>query len=256
MLASVFVCHSLMKSSHCVVLLLVALLSACDAEKPPAPAPKVAAPAAADQSAAAKAPGGAGKSAAPVAAPEKPPALQEVPAPAQEAVASQAPVHELKPNMPTVKVVTESNPDNVTGSKVTASNQKAAQKAAGSNAKSAKVKADNAEVARRAPVASKSKSASQVVKDTRLPKAGLDLSLPPEMIKQMAPPPGVITAANRPKPAGSGAKPLLPKMFPDADHDPDFQLQGRLLSNEMQLQLRNESRKDVEGAALDFKFKQ
>ena len=35
-----------------------------------------------------------------------------------------------------------------------------------------------------------------------------------------------------------------------------FQLNGRLLSNEMQLQLRNEERREVEGAALDFEFKQ
>ena len=34
-----------------------------------------------------------------------------------------------------------------------------------------------------------------------------------------------------------------------------FQINGRLLSNEMQLQMRNEERRDVEGAALDFEFK-
>lgn len=130
------------------------------------------------------------------------------------------------------------------------------QKTPSVNAKSAKVKADNAEVANRAPVASKSKSASQVVKDTRLPKATLDLSLPADMVKQLTPPPGVVTAAAKPKSPAAGAKPLLPKMFPDSNSDPDFQLQGRLLSNEMQLQLRNEARKDVEGAALDFTFKQ
>jgi hypothetical protein len=69
------------------------------------------------------------------------------------------------------------------------------------------------------------------------------------MVKQMTPPSRVITAAPR-------AKPLLPKMFPDAQSDPDFQLNGRLLSNEMQLQLRNEARRDIEGAAVDFTFKQ
>ena len=34
-----------------------------------------------------------------------------------------------------------------------------------------------------------------------------------------------------------------------------FQLNGRLINNEMQLQLRNEERREVEGAALEFEFK-
>lgn len=53
-------------------------------------------------------------------------------------------------------------------------------------------------------------------------------------------------------------KPLLPPMFtekPEADDSP-FQLNGRLISNEMQLQLRNDSRRDVEGAAIDFEYRQ
>lgn len=76
------------------------------------------------------------------------------------------------------------------------------------------------------------------------------------MVKQMTPPPNVISAQTKAKSPSGGAKPLLPKMFPDTNSDPDFQLQGRLLSNEMQLQLRNEARKEVEGAAVDFTFKQ
>jgi hypothetical protein len=175
--------------------------------------------------------------------------------------AAPAPVHELKPNIGVVPVIAVTKPDPAKTPavvKLTTPARAAAveQKTPSANAKSAKVKADNAEVANRAPVASKSKSPAQVVKETRLPKAALDLSLPPDMVKQLVPPPGVITAANTPKAPNGGAKPLLPKMFPDANSDPDFQLQGRLLSNEMQLQLRNESRKEVEGAALDFKFKQ
>ncbi|EGH25866.1 hypothetical protein PSYMO_32414, partial [Pseudomonas amygdali pv. mori str. 301020] len=54
-------------------------------------------------------------------------------------------------------------------------------------------------------------------------------------------------------------KPILPQMFSDkgASANPGpFELEGRLLTNEMQLQMRNENRRDVEGAALDFKFKQ
>jgi hypothetical protein len=49
-------------------------------------------------------------------------------------------------------------------------------------------------------------------------------------------------------------EPLLPQMF--GDKNSPFQLNGRLLSNEMQLQLRNEERHEVEGAALEFEFKQ
>ena len=50
--------------------------------------------------------------------------------------------------------------------------------------------------------------------------------------------------------------PLLPPMFGEKPVDNSaFQINGRLLSNEMQLQMRNEERRDVEGAALDFEFK-
>ena len=69
-------------------------------------------------------------------------------------------------------------------------------------------------------------------------------------------------AVSKGKPnVGSSAtrrKPLLPAMFtekPQSDESP-FQLNGRLISNEMQLQLRNESRRDVEGAAIEFEYRQ
>ncbi|MFK8329953.1 translation initiation factor 2 [Pseudomonas sp. BJa5] len=81
-----------------------------------------------------------------------------------------------------------------------------------------------------------------------LPKAKLDLSLPTEMVKDLKP------ATQDPVPT---PKPLLPYLFgekPPADSP--FQLNGRLLSNEMQLQLRNDERREVEGAAIDFEFKQ
>jgi hypothetical protein len=229
-----------MNSLRCTALLLVALLSACDAEKPPAPAPKVLA-------------------VAPVAAPES--KAVQAPEPIEKAAAVMPPVHELAPSVPTVRVTAASKPEPVkpeTAQKAATPGKAAAieQKAPGANARSAKVKADNAAIADRAPVASKSKSPAQVVKETKIPKASLDLSLPPEMVKQMTPPPNVITAVPTSKVPAAGAKPLLPKMFPDTSSDPDFQLQGRLLSNEMQLQLRNEARKDVEGAAVDFTFKQ
>ncbi|MHC6226508.1 hypothetical protein ACYU03_17350 [Pseudomonas sp. X10] len=79
-------------------------------------------------------------------------------------------------------------------------------------------------------------------------KPRIDLSLPVELVKDL-------------KPQVSGEplarKPLLPSMFTEKPAtDSPFQLNGRLISNEMQLQLRNDSRRDVEGAAIDFEFKQ
>lgn len=96
---------------------------------------------------------------------------------------------------------------------------------------------------KRAPVASKSKSAHEVAK-TQLPPAKLDLSLPHEMVEQLQPP-GKVLSPKR--------ESLLPSMF--GEKPGPFQLNGRLLSNEMQLPLRNE-RNEVDGAALDFEFKQ
>ena len=105
-----------------------------------------------------------------------------------------------------------------------------------------------APVKTRAPIASKSKSAHEIAKK-RLPAAKLDLRLPPEMVKQLRP------LGTIPMPAH---KLLLPNMFGEkpAEESP-FQLNGRLLSNEMDLQLRNDFRRnEIEGAALDFEFKQ
>ena len=224
--------------------MLLVLLSACDADKAPTPPAKATASTPAAPAVSTVAP----EPTKPVAGPEPFSALPDKP------VADTPAVHTLAPNITTVPVVASGKPSAEAPRTVT--NAKTADdKAAGPNAKSAKVKADNAEVARRAPVASKSKSASQVVKETKLNKVPLDLSLPPEMVKQLTPPANVISSASKAKAPSTGAKPLLPKMFPDANADPDFQMQGRLLSNEMDLQLRNEARKDVEGAALDFTFK-
>lgn len=246
-----------MKSLRCLSVMLVVLLSACDADKAPAPPAKVsnsAAPAASPASAPAASAAGDvadGQKSAPSATSA---VSTGEPLPiGKPAVEGQA-VHELAPNIPAVPVVASGKPSGKS-SETPITGGKGAVSPVPSDAKSAKIKADNAEVARRAPVANKSKAASQVVKETRLNKVPLDLSLPPEMVKQLTPPANVITSASKTKPQPAGAKPLLPKMFPDANADPDFQMQGRLLSNEMDLQLRNEARKDVEGAALDFTFK-
>ncbi|WP_030132001.1 hypothetical protein [Pseudomonas sp. QTF5] len=110
--------------------------------------------------------------------------------------------------------------------------------------KAAPAKKKATAVKKRSPIASKSKPASEVVK-TKLPSANLDLSLPKDMVEEL-------------KPVGTVQLPrrdaLLPQMF--GDKSSPFQLNGRLLSNEMQLQLRNEERREVEGAALEFEFKQ
>lgn len=109
--------------------------------------------------------------------------------------------------------------------------------------KAAPVKKKVATVKKRPPVAAKSIPASEVVK-TPLPPAHLDLSLPKEMADEL-------------KPVGTVPLPkhdaVLPQMF--GDKSSPFQLNGRLINNEMQLQRRNEERHEVEGAALEFEFK-
>ncbi|VVN28380.1 hypothetical protein PS662_04741 [Pseudomonas fluorescens] len=125
------------------------------------------------------------------------------------------------------------------------SKKAATVKKAATGKKTAPVKKTAAKVKKRPPIASKSKPASEVVK-TRLPSADLDLSLPEDMAEEL-------------KPIGTVPLPrrdaVLPQMFGDKAGSSPFQLNGRLISNEMQLQLRNEERREVEGAALEFEFK-
>jgi len=109
--------------------------------------------------------------------------------------------------------------------------------------KTAPVQKKTAAVKKRPPIASKSKQASEVVK-TQLPSANLDLSLPKDMVEELDPV-GTVPLPKR--------EPVLPQMF--GDKSSQFQLNGRLISNEMQLQLRNEVRHEVDGAALEFEFK-
>ncbi|MDX9667697.1 translation initiation factor 2 [Pseudomonas sp. P5_152] len=100
----------------------------------------------------------------------------------------------------------------------------------------------------RPPIASKSKAASEVVRTTELPSTNIDLSLPPEMVRQLQPI-GTVPIVKR--------APLLPPLFEEKPKEESkFQLNGRLISNEMQLQLRNEERREIEGAALEFQFNQ
>ncbi|MHC8402164.1 translation initiation factor 2 [Pseudomonas sp. MDT1-17] len=111
--------------------------------------------------------------------------------------------------------------------------------------KAAPVKKKAAPVKKRPPIASKSKTASEVVK-TKLPSVDLDLSLPEDMAEELKPI-GTVPLARHDT--------VLPQMFGDKAGSSPFQLNGRLISNEMQLQLRNEERHEVEGAALEFEFK-
>lgn len=103
-----------------------------------------------------------------------------------------------------------------------------------------------AAVKKRPPIASKSKSAREVAR-TKLAPVQLDLSLPQEMVRHLQP------LGTMPQPKNT---PLLPPMFSEKPLDNSaFEINGRLLSNEMQLQMRNDERRDVEGAALDFEFR-
>ena len=137
-------------------------------------------------------------------------------------------------------VVAATEQDQTTGSFHVAPIETAPAKKASAASKQA------APVKKRPPIASKSKPASEVAK-TELPSTKLDLSLPKDMVQELKPV-GTVPLVRR--------EPLLPQMFGDKSGNSEFQLNGRLLSNEMQLQLRNEERHEVEGAALDFEFKQ
>ncbi|MFD2643501.1 translation initiation factor 2 [Pseudomonas japonica] len=137
--------------------------------------------------------------------------------------------------------------------------QKTAAKAGQSVKKQAATKPGQS--ARKQPVARQktvkkpakaSKTASRKKADAiaaPLPKVKLDLSLPPDMVKDLQPVEEIEAHVR---------KPLLPAMFGEKPEvQSPFQLNGRLLSNEMQLQLRNDSRQqEIEGAAIDFEFKQ
>jgi hypothetical protein len=105
-------------------------------------------------------------------------------------------------------------------------------------------------VVKKKPLASKTRSRKQAdAVAVDLPKAKIDLTLPKAMVNTLEPQKKIDAAA----PARE--KTLLPSYF-DEKKSEDFQLNGRLLSNEMQLQRRNEGNREVEGAALDFQFKQ
>ncbi|MBC3952618.1 translation initiation factor 2 [Pseudomonas folii] len=161
------------------------------------------------------------------------PPVAESAKPAPEPAKTQ--VHDLAPNVSVVPVKT-----NVDAAPVSKQNKAEAAKAPAKTAKEKKREA----VTRKSVAESK-----KALKDTSLNNAKLDLSLPPELAEELKP-----AGTTQAKPR----KPILPQMFGDkraSGNDP-FELNGRILSNEMDLQMRNDSRRDVEGAALDFKFRQ
>lgn len=198
-----------MTSLRCIGLLLIVLVSACDPQKTPAPAPKVT-------------------------------AEVQVAAPPASVV---PPVHDLPPNVPVVPV-TAAQGQPAAAKKPDAHAAKAPVPKAASN----KTKSEQAPVKPRAPIASNAQSAAETVQQARLPQPNLDLSLPVDMVKEMVSVGRVGSTVNTP---------LLPPLFSDKKIAPEsaFQLNGRLLNNAMSLQLRDENRRQVEGAALDFEFK-
>ncbi len=219
-----------MKAIRCLGLLVVVLLSACDAQDPPAPKPKVASEAVQQSSA---------KPAAQPPTVESPVAVARSPASEPD----RAPVHDLTPNVPVVPVTAKGDAAPGKSSAVATTSQ-----ADGQARPAAKSAAEKKQAAAKKSVAASKK----VVKETSLNNAKLDLSLPPELARELKP-----SAATAAKPGKRKA--ILPPMFGDKDGSPEqgpFEFNGRLLSNEMQLQMRNDNRRDVEGAALDFKFKQ
>jgi len=125
-----------------------------------------------------------------------------------------------------------------------------ASKAAAGKASTPPAKAAVRKKAKAKPVARNKRKAVSKAVAKPVPKAKLDLSLPTHLVDKLEPEVNTLSSQRR--------KPLLPSMFPDnppADDSP-FQLNGRLINNEMQLQLRNDSRREVEGAAIDFQFRQ
>ncbi|MBC2657095.1 translation initiation factor 2 [Pseudomonas sp. MSSRFD41] len=128
-----------------------------------------------------------------------------------------------------------------------ASGKDPAKKAPASKTKSGANAGKTQPASKKSAPVKQSKWAYQDIK-TPLVSPKLDLNLPTEMVKHLQP----LGAAPLPKRA-----PLLPPMFGEKPKESTpFQLNGRLLTNEMQLQLRREERRDIEGAALDFEFKQ
>lgn len=257
-----------MNAFRCLGLLVFVLLGACDKhQEPVVPKPKTQA---AQSAAPAQAPASELVPALPVTPvpvapmPVAPVVPSTVPSTLDKPVADvvtgsvaskpAAPVHELTPNVPVVPVVIGKGDSGVAPKPADVRSDKGSKVAKVSVAEEKKTAANKPAakaVSKREEQAQKRQAAktAAVAKEAGLGKTRLDLSLPPELVQELEPPPKVITARR---------KPLLPPMFGDkASEGPNgFELNGRLLSNEMQLQMRNDSRRDVEGAALDFKFKQ
>jgi type IV secretory pathway VirB10-like protein len=216
-----------MNSFRCAGLILVFLLSACDGRDEPAPKPKVAevAPARVE---------------APAPAEVKP---AEVKKPVQAVVAPEvkAPAHDLAPSVPVVPVTAATAAAKAAGRPTRAESEKTAPTGSAPAVASSRKPADSKSVAQ----------SKKVLKETSRKNAKLDLSLPPELADEAKPAAAAAAAAKQ-------RKAILPPMFggKDGTSGEPFELNGRLLNNEMQLQMRNDNRRDVEGAALDFKFRQ
>jgi len=136
--------------------------------------------------------------------------------------------------------VTENKPAATSEQNTPAKKTSAAKPAAATKKQTATAK-------KRAAKAKKSKSAQEVAQ-TKLPPAQLDLTLPSDMVRHLQP------LGTMPKPQSVPWRP--PMVGEKPTNNSDCQINGRLLSNEMKLQLRNEERRDEEGAALELECNQ
>lgn len=223
-------------------LLVVVLLYGCDAREPSVPKPKT-------------------EAAVGVALVPAVPAPPVAPSTAEKPVAQvvtgvvadkhePAPVHSLAPSVPVKPVVLDKSDFGVASKPAVVHPEPAKLAKAGAEPGKAANKASSKAVAKADGKESKGKNDKVAAKNVRIGNAKLDLSLPQELVRELEPPANVISGRR---------KPLLPPMFGDkarSDEANSFELGGRLISNEMQLQMRNDNRRDVDGAALDFKFKQ
>lgn len=252
--ASVLSLVSMNKYFRCVGILLIVLLSGCDSDKPPVPAPaptpKVAVENPTVEAKIAALPAVEAPKPAAVDAPSidpaKPFAEAAPAAPFKQLEREPAPVHTLAPNVVVVPVTAAQSQSAPIKKPVTAKSPASPVVVKTATDKS---KGQAANDKTRPPITSKTKPAHEVVQQTKLIKPTLDLSLPTEMADSVQPV-GKVAPISR--------KGVLPQMFSEkkSTKDSPFQLNGRLLSNEMQLQRRDEDRRGVEGAALDFEFKQ
>lgn len=219
-----------MKIHNCVVLLLsMCLLSACDPAPPPAKAPV--APKASIVTITPPISGEA-TPAASASQPIQPVVAVPVPVIPQAAATVQLPA----PQAPVRIVLGDTNTQRSAPNK--SSNTKPAAKNKVATKPSSKPVTTNKKA-----LAKKSTAVAPDVFSSSTTRSGINLNLPPEMAKQM---PAKTKTDNLPGTA------ILPPLFKKAPSQAPFQLNGKLLTNDFS----RDNRKDIDGAAVEFEFKQ